>query len=82
MEVKRSNMRAVRMLRGMTMADVAEAIGVHKNTVQTWERGTFRPTEQNLDSLARLYKCDKSFLLEETDEPEISIPAMSGTSHA
>lgn len=42
----------LRKARGLTLADVAEALSVSKPTVWAWEHGKARPVEARLDGLA------------------------------
>ncbi|HHT44749.1 MAG TPA: helix-turn-helix domain-containing protein [Fastidiosipila sp.] len=39
-----SHVRRIRMQAGMTQSVFAEYMGVHKKTVEAWEKGTNRPT--------------------------------------
>ena len=40
----------------MSQDAVAEKIGVAPNTVSRWETGTYKPTPEDLEKLARLFK--------------------------
>lgn len=40
----------------MSQDAVAEKIGVASNTVSRWETGTYKPTPEDLDKLARLFE--------------------------
>lgn len=42
----------LRHSRGMTLADVAEALGVSKPTVWAWEKGKARPLPERIEALA------------------------------
>ncbi|MGY6551058.1 MAG: helix-turn-helix domain-containing protein [Erythrobacter sp.] len=42
----------LRRERGMTLADVADALGVSKPTVWAWEKGKARPLPERLDAIA------------------------------
>ena len=48
-------MRGIRVLRGMSRSQVAEAIGVTTETIGRWERGESEPTRTYLISMARAY---------------------------
>ena len=48
-------MRGIRVLRGMSRSQVAEAIGVTAETIGRWERGESEPTRAHLISMARAY---------------------------
>ena len=48
-------MRGIRVLRGMSRSQVAEAIGVTAETIGRWERGESEPTRAYLISMARAY---------------------------
>lgn len=65
----RKNMKAERARKGMTVRQVAVAIGVHENAVRRWETGEAEPMGSNLICLSRLYGCSPEYLLEQTNEP-------------
>ena len=50
-------LRALRRARGMTQQQVAEQIGVAKNTVSMWEVGEREPSIDKLRKLAALFDC-------------------------
>lgn len=43
---------------GLTLSDVAEALGVSKPTVWAWEKGKARPLPDRFDAIARLFGVD------------------------
>jgi transcriptional regulator with XRE-family HTH domain len=47
-------LRGLRLRRGLTHKDVAQALGVHPTTVQRWENGSHRPRGANADRLAEV----------------------------
>lgn len=59
----RKNMRAERARSGLTVRQVAEAIGVHPNAVSRWETGEAEPTSSNLVALCKLYGTSPEYLL-------------------
>lgn len=69
-----ANLKTVRRQRGIKQADLAVALGVHKDTVSKWEGATHRrspngnsPTPQNLEALCRILQCPPEELLEQPD---------------
>lgn len=64
----RHNMRAERARKGLSIARVAEEIGVHANAVARWESGETEPTASNLLALSALYGCPPEHLLNDTDD--------------
>lgn len=64
----RRNMRAERARLGLSAEKVAQRIGVHVNSVRSWERGDIDPNGHNLVALAALYDCSPEYLLGLTDE--------------
>lgn len=47
----------IRKLRGsMSQEELANALGTTANTVSRWETGTYKPTPENLDQIARYFK--------------------------
>lgn len=68
MSEARHNMRAERARVGMTQKQVADAIGVHINSIVKWELGETEPTASKLIGLCQLYECTPEYLLDMTDE--------------
>ena len=62
------NMRAERARNGLTVQQVADALGVHANAVSRWENEDSEPSSRNLIALCRLYDCSPEYLLDMTDE--------------
>ena len=62
------NMRAERARNGLTVQQVADALGVHTNAVSRWENEDSEPSSRNLIALCRLYDCSPEYLLDMTDE--------------
>ena len=54
----------LRIERGLTQAQLAEIIGVHKNMVYGWETGKFKPRGENLLKLADALNCDARDLIQ------------------
>ncbi|MFD0353637.1 helix-turn-helix transcriptional regulator [Streptomyces sp. NPDC127110] len=47
--------KRVRKAYGITQADVADSVGVHRITVSAWERGTYDPTGDARARYMRLF---------------------------
>ena len=73
----RHNMKAERARFGLTLADVAKAVGVHVNAVRRWEAGESEPLGSNLVRLSELYKCSPEYLLDQTDVRDKSVVSPS-----
>ena len=50
------HLRDARIERGLSVADVADRIGVSPTTVYLWEQGRIRPRDENLSALCRALK--------------------------
>ena len=48
---------------GMNQDQVAEAIGVHKQTISRWESGKRAPNGEEIRTLVNLFGCSADFLL-------------------
>ena len=55
--------KAYRMERNMTQEFVAESLGVSRQAVSKWEKGTSDPSTSNLLALAKLYGVSAEELL-------------------
>lgn len=71
----RGNMKAERVRRGMSAAEVADKIGVHVNALLRWENGTTEPMGENLIRLSKLYDVSPEYLLEQTTNPNGKVVA-------
>lgn len=70
---KYMNMEAERARRGMSVAQVAEAIGVSPYIYRQTVKGRSPLTVDRLNRLAELYNCDPEYLLEtNTDDGRYS----------
>lgn len=67
-----SRIQRLRKQRRMTMAQVAEGMGVSKPTVWAWEHGKARPVEHRLDALAQVLGARREDLM-----PGSSVAALS-----
>ena len=54
----------LRIERGLTQAQLAEQIGVHKNRVYEWEKGKFMPRGKNLMKLSAALDCSMDELIQ------------------
>lgn len=65
----------IRDLRGkMSQEALAEKLGVAANTVSRWETGTYKPTPEDLDKLARQFSVPITIFFPElqTQDPRIA----------
>lgn len=46
----------LRTAAGMSQGELATALGVTQNTVSRWESGTYKPSVEDLDRIARIFK--------------------------
>lgn len=61
---------SAREQRGMTLDDIAKAVGVTKSTIQRYEKGTItRIKLPVIESIARVLKVDPNWLIGNTDMP-------------
>ena len=61
---------ALRVEFGLTQAELARAVGVSRQTVSRWERGTVVPSAGNLAALGRLYSVPLDELMNEEPDGE------------
>lgn len=54
----------LRIERGLTQAQLAELVGVHKNIVYAWEAGNFNPRGENLLKIADALDCEAKELIQ------------------
>jgi transcriptional regulator with XRE-family HTH domain len=58
----------------LSQEGLAEKLGIAANTVSRWETGTYKPTAEDLDKLARLFKVSITVFFPDLqhDDPRIS----------
>ncbi|MDI6893463.1 MAG: helix-turn-helix transcriptional regulator [Bacillota bacterium] len=56
-------LRRLRVSRGMSLDEVAQAVGCHYSTISAYERGTRNPSQSTLARLAQLYQVSVPFLV-------------------
>jgi transcriptional regulator with XRE-family HTH domain len=61
--------RELRMLRGLTQEDVAEALGCHESAVSRWESASRMPPCTDVLAMAELFKVSVDDLLGRRDQP-------------
>ena len=54
----------LRKEKGLTQAQLADLVGVHKNMVYGWETSKFKPRGENLLRLADALNCDARELIQ------------------
>lgn len=67
-----ARLRRARLSAGLTQAEAAEALGVHKVTISNWEREVNEPEEANYARLAKLYHTTPSALRYGEGEGEVT----------
>lgn len=63
-----AKIRLRRKLLKLTQEDLAELVGVARQTVSAWERGSFVPDGENLIALARVLKISIDYLSQKSSE--------------
>ncbi len=57
---------AERALRGMSQGDLAEKLGVTRETVSRWETGTCKPPTERVAQMCDLFECSFDYMLGRT----------------
>lgn len=71
-EVFGKRIEQLRKGRGMTLAEVAQALGVSKPTVWAWEKGKARPVAERLPALAQVLGIEEAELVTFSEPPGIA----------
>lgn len=53
--IQEQDLCTLRKRLGLSQEKMAEKLGVSRNTISRWERGSFKPSAENLDTLNKLY---------------------------
>ena len=68
MTVLADRIKKLRKKKGISQLQLAEAVGVKKNTVSTWERGTRKPDFAALQLLSDYFEVSFECLLTHVDD--------------
>ncbi len=53
-----SNLKEIRIRKGMTQVDLAKLMGVTMNSIARWEQGANKPSEENMDKLKKVLEIE------------------------
>ena len=53
-----SNLKEIRVSKGMTQVDLAKLMGVTMNSIARWEQGANKPSEENMDKLKKVLEIE------------------------
>lgn len=56
------SLAAARVNAGMTQKDIADKLGVSKNTIINWEKGKVKPSPANLIALSTVYRMPVDYI--------------------
>ena len=61
---------SLRKQRGMTQVELAEKLGISRQAVSRWERGTAEPSTENLICIGRLFDVSVDDLMDKNSDPQ------------
>ena len=70
--------KQLRKKKGVSQSQLAEAIGVKKNTVSNWERGKRKPDFAALQLLSEYFEVSFEYLLGSNDKEEARVKPSQG----
>jgi transcriptional regulator with XRE-family HTH domain len=69
-----ARVKELRIKKGLSQPQLAEAIGLTKQTISLWERGISKPEFETMDRLADFFGVNMGYLLGEKDDPGVYEP--------
>ena len=72
------NIQRLRKIKKLSVQQLADAIGVKKQSVYDWEAAKYAPGQDNLDALAKALGVQVKVFFEENSTPVQNEPAVSG----
>ena len=63
-----------RLKKGLSQPQLAEDIGVTKQTISLWERGVRRPEFETMNKLAQYFGVNMAYLVGQSDDPTVHEP--------
>ncbi|HYC44844.1 MAG TPA: helix-turn-helix transcriptional regulator [Burkholderiales bacterium] len=70
-----ATIRELRQLRGLSQEGLADLVAVPANTVSRWETGTYKPSAEDLDKLARAFEVSITVFFPESQRTSELSPA-------
>lgn len=68
-----NNLASCRKARGLSQREVAKILGMRQSNICDWEAGKYKPTADNLWSLADFYGCSIDYLLGRESEDSMIV---------
>lgn len=72
-----NNFASERIRKGLTQSQLAERVGVSRETVSRWERGATMPSIDRVVSAADFFDCSTDYLLGRTDERKRAVSVLA-----
>jgi len=72
-------LKEVRLERGFTQRQLADALGIIHQNVNNWEKGLSFPNLQTFSQLCQVLECSADYLLCKSDYPFADYTAMGGS---
>ena len=72
-----TQLRELRMSKGLSQEQVAKLIGVNKSAIAAYENDTKEPSFEVLIRLANLYRVSTDYLLGQTDSQSVNLSGLS-----
>ena len=63
-----------RIKKGLSQPQLAEDIGLTKQTISSWERGVRRPDFETMNKLAQYFGVNMAYLVGQSDDPTVHEP--------
>ena len=63
-----------RIKKGLSQPQLAEDIGLTKQTISLWERGVRRPDFETMNKLAQYFGVNMAYLVGQSDDPTVHEP--------
>lgn len=63
-----NRIRELRILEGLTQAELAEKVGLNQTAIGKYERGDLEPSVETMKKLSSLFECSIDYLLGHSDD--------------
>jgi len=74
-----NRIKELRNKKGISQAKLAEYLQIAQNTLSYWEQGKYEPDQSTLKKIADFFDVSVDYLLERTDDPQLSVQHVNTT---